>query len=375
MGFTIPRKVRRPTESSPSSSGGSGRGAEAELEPLAVLGGTMGDATVTDSPLAGAATGRDAQAPRRTSEKAVAGANLKAHRAYTRSTAATRTRTPRAMSAAGAGASYVEANGIRFAYFEEGKGPLVLMVHGFPDTAHTWDVVRPGIAAAGYRVVTPFTRGYAPTQIPPDGPFDSETLGSDLVALICALGESKAIVVGHDWGASGAYAAATLEPEKVEMLVTLAIPHPASLKPSVGLLWKARHFLSLNLPGAAKRMRANDFAYVDELVRRWSPAWNVPPGETDAVKAAFREPGCVEAAVAYYKHVGKPPPSLRKKISVPTVAFAGLEDIVPPEAFDAAASRYTASYRVVRMPGGHFLHREYPERFEKELIEALDKRG
>ncbi len=279
------------------------------------------------------------------------------------------------MSATSSEPFHVEANGIRFAYFEEGKGPLVLMVHGFPDTAHTWDVVRPAIAAAGYRVVTPFTRGYAPTEIPPDGPFDSETLGRDLIALIKALGEDEAVVVGHDWGASGAYAAATLAPEKVAMLVTLAIPHPASLKPSLGLLWKARHFFSLNLPGAAQRLRKTDFAYVDELVGRWSPAWNVPAGETDAVKAAFREPGCVEAALAYYKHVAsKPPPALRQKISVPTVAFAGLQDILPPEAFDAAASRFTASYRVVRMPGGHFLHREHPERFEKELLETLVRR-
>lgn len=270
----------------------------------------------------------------------------------------------------------VEANGIRFAYFEEGKGPLVLMVHGFPDTAHTWSAIRPAVAAAGYRVVTPFTRGYAPTQIPPGGPFDTETLGRDLLALIAALGEERAIIVGHDWGASGAYAAATMAPDKVELLVTLAIPHPASLKPSLGLLWKARHFVSLRLPGAAKRMRATDFAYVDELVHRWSPAWNVPPGETDAVKEAFRQPGCVEAAIAYYKHIGgKPPAALRKKVDVPTVSFAGLEDIVPPEAFDAAASRYTKSYRVIRMPGGHFLHREYPERFEKELLDVLARRG
>jgi len=280
------------------------------------------------------------------------------------------------MSATKASPSYINGNGIHFAYFEEGKGPLVLMVHGFPDTAHTWDTIRPAVAAAGYRVVTPFTRGYDPTEIPPNGPFDVETLGRDLLGLIEALGETRAIVIGHDWGASGAYAAATLDPSKVELLVTLAIPHPASLKPSLGLLYKARHFVSLRLPGAAKRMRATDFAYVDKLVQRWSPAWRVPAGETDAVKAAFREPGCVEAAIAYYKHIGgKPPASLRKKVSVPTVAFAGLEDIVPPEAFDAAASRFESSYRVIRMPGGHFLHREYPERFEKELLDVLAKRG
>src|SRR5580698_9273016 len=104
--------------------------------------------------------------------------------------------------------SFVEANGLRFAYLEEGSGPLVLLVHGFPDTPHTWDAVRPAVAALGYRVVTPFTRGYYPTAIPADGAYDSDTLGRDVLALIPALGETRAIAVGHDWGASAVYSAA-----------------------------------------------------------------------------------------------------------------------------------------------------------------------
>src|SRR5947209_9869516 len=106
--------------------------------------------------------------------------------------------------------NYIEANGLRFAYFEEGQGPLVLLLHGFPDTAHTWDEVRPALAGAGYRAVSPFMRGYFPTAIPADGKYDSETLGRDALALIEALGEKQAVVVGHDWGASAAYAAAAL---------------------------------------------------------------------------------------------------------------------------------------------------------------------
>jgi pimeloyl-ACP methyl ester carboxylesterase len=79
--------------------------------------------------------------------------------------------------------SYVEANGLRFAYLEEGRGPLVLLLHGFPDTAHTWDHVRPLIAAKGYRAVSPWTRGYSPTAIPERDP-DLETLARDALALI-----------------------------------------------------------------------------------------------------------------------------------------------------------------------------------------------
>jgi pimeloyl-ACP methyl ester carboxylesterase len=268
--------------------------------------------------------------------------------------------------------SFVVANGVRFAFFEEGRGPLVLLVHGFPDTAHTWDAVRPAVAAAGFRAVSPFQRGYAPTAIPADGAYDSDTLGRDVLALIEALGERRAIVVGHDWGASAAYSAATMGPERLVKLVTVGIPYPPSIRPTPRLLWAVRHFFTLPRRGAAERVRANDFAHVDELVRRWSPAWNVPPGETDAVKAAFREPGSLDAALGYYRALRlRPPPSQRSRIRVPTVSFAGMHDNVATEAYDRAASWFTGGYEVVRVPGGHFMHREHPEPFIRELLRVL----
>jgi pimeloyl-ACP methyl ester carboxylesterase len=269
----------------------------------------------------------------------------------------------------------VEANGVRFALIEEGKGPLVLLLHGFPDTAHTWDKLRPELARAGYRAVSPFMRGYAPSSIPQGG-FDTGTLGRDVLALIEALGEKRAIVIGHDWGAAASYSAATLGPERVELLVTVGIPHPASIRPTPRLLWIYRHLVTLKLPGAAARARKNDFALVDKLWRRWSPAWDVPPSETESAKVAFREPGSLEAALGYYRaRRMRVPASERKRITVPTVSFAGTDDHLPPEMYEQAASWFTGGYRVVRVPGGHFMHREHPERFNPALLEVLASRG
>lgn len=273
----------------------------------------------------------------------------------------------------------VTANGLRFAYLEQGMGPLVLLVHGFPDTAHTWDAALPAIAAAGYRAVAPFTRGYHPTEIPADGAYDSDTLGADLLALIAALGERDAIVVGHDWGASAAYAAAAVAPERVRLLVTLAIPHPASLRPTPSLLWKVRHFATLRRRGAAAHVRANGFAHVDELVQRWAPFWAVPPGETAHVKHTFRQPGSLEAALGYYRAIGlRLPRSHRQPITVPTVAFAGEHDLISPRAYEKARHWFTSSYEVVQVPGGHFMHREHPAHVIPELVRVLqdhDRRG
>jgi len=162
--------------------------------------------------------------------------------------------------------NYVTANGLRFAYFEEGEGPLVLLLHGFPDTPHTWDAVRPALAADGFRVVSPFMRGYHPTEAPDVEDYGSDTLGRDALALIGALGEEQAVIVGHDWGASAAYSAAGLAPGKLRALVTVAIPHPAKIRPTPRLLWGVRHFFSLRRRGAADRVRKDDYAMIDTLV-------------------------------------------------------------------------------------------------------------
>lgn len=268
---------------------------------------------------------------------------------------------------------YVEANGLRFGYLEEGQGPLVLLVHGFPDTAHTWDEVRPALAAAGFRAVSPFTRGYAPTGIPADGKYDSETLGRDVLSLISALGAERAILVGHDWGASAVYAATMLGAEKVRKLVTVAIPHPASLSPTLKLLWGVRHFFLFRLPFAEAMVRRDSFAHVDELVRRWSPAWDVPAGETDPVKECFKQPGSLNAALGYYRAITpRPPASLLRKIDVPTVTFSGEHDgVLRHEHYESSRRWFTGPYEIVHMPGGHFLHREHPARFIKELLRVL----
>jgi pimeloyl-ACP methyl ester carboxylesterase len=271
---------------------------------------------------------------------------------------------------------FVTANGLRFGYLESGTGPLVLLVHGFPDTAHSWDATRPALAAAGFRAVAVFTRGYAPTEIPEREAYDSDTLGQDLIALVRALGDGEpGVIVGHDWGASAAYSAAALAPEVVRLLVTIAIPHPASVTPTPSTIWAVRHFFALNRRSALRWVPDDDFAYVDELMHRWSPHWNPGPAEAAEVKKVFRNPKNLEAALGYYRALRPwPPKSHKMKISVPTVSFAGDTDILPAAAYEKARSCYTGDYEVVQMPGGHFMHREHPAVFNEKLLGVLARR-
>ena len=269
---------------------------------------------------------------------------------------------------------FIEANGLRFAYLEEGPkdGPLCLMVHGFPDTPHTWDQARPIAARLGFRVVSPFTRGYAPTQIPKEEDYGSDTLGRDVLALATALGAPRFVLVAHDWGASAGYSAAGLDGGRIRLLVTVGLPHPASIVPTPRMLWIVRHFFLLRPRGAAARIRAGQFAHLDELVQRWSPAWNVPAGETDAVKRSLGEPGSLEAALGYYRALSPAtPPGLRARVTCPSVAFAGEDDNVAVSAYERARRRFEGPYDVVTMPGGHFMHREHPDVFARELEKVL----
>src|SRR5215469_16133323 len=113
-------------------------------------------------------------------------------------------------------AGTARANGLEFGLLEAGgPGPLALCLHGFPDTAHTWTRLLPVLAGAGFHAVAPFLRGYAPTTVPADGAYDLGALAADAVALHEMLGGSgDAVLIGHDWGAEIAYAAAAHAPDR-----------------------------------------------------------------------------------------------------------------------------------------------------------------
>ena len=266
----------------------------------------------------------------------------------------------------------LQANGLSFGYLEWGRqeDPLLLMVHGFPDTPHTWDVAGPRLAALGHRVVAPFLRGYAPSSIPARDT-TTKDLGEDVLGWIRALGGAKAVLVGHDWGAEAVTAAVGLEPAMVEKLVVVAIPHRTQLprRPSVG--WAARHIVTLRLPGALERLKADDFAMVDALCRRWSPTWQLTAEDTREVKRAFGVEGSANAALGYYRAVSVlTPPFMKAKVAVPTLAVAGLHDpAVTVADFERARRHFTGRYEVAAISGGHFCHRESPDAF----VEAVTK--
>jgi pimeloyl-ACP methyl ester carboxylesterase len=199
----------------------------------------------------------------------------------------------------------IEANGVEFAYLAAGEeGPLALCLHGFPDSAHTWRHLLPELADAGFRAVAPFLRGYAPTAVPDDGLYQSGAIASDANALHEALGGTgDAVLIGHDWGALAAYAAAGHAPERWRRVVTAAVPPPATVANaffSYDQLRRSWYMFFFQSPLSDVAVAMDDLAFIDRLWADWSPGFDAAD-EVPAVKDALRDPANLAAALGYYR--------------------------------------------------------------------------
>jgi pimeloyl-ACP methyl ester carboxylesterase len=266
------------------------------------------------------------------------------------------------------------AGGQTFRFTDTGQGPLVVLVHGFPDVPQSWDSIRDQLNASGYRTVVPYLRGYHPATFS-DRTFSASELAEDIPLLLDALGERSAVVVGHDWGAPIAYGAATVHPERVDKVVAIGIPHPLTLRPSPSGAVEGRHFLYFKFPWAAFTARAFGLKLVDRLYRRWAPHWDGPARESAVAEAveALRDKRVMRGALRYYKALNPLDRLFRAKISVPGLIVGGSDD--PPtfqRGYTATPKRFTAACNVRILDGaGHWPHREREAEFVAALLDFL----
>lgn len=259
---------------------------------------------------------------------------------------------------------YVQANGVRFAYLEQGDGPLVMFMHGFPDNAWSYRKQLQVFADAGYRAVAPFLRGYAPTEIPADGVFDPIALGKDLEALIAALSEDgQARVVGMDWGGTSTFQALATAPSAIKAAVVMNTAHPitfSSIRRDPDAVRSIFHFYFFQLPGADTAVNIEGLPFVDYLWKLWSPTFRNDE-HLRSVKQTLSSPGTMAAALKYYGGLfnagfaGRLP---MNEMHTPTLTIYGGNDPTAKYSVKEEPLFKGSHKRIVLPDVGHFPHLE-----------------
>lgn len=268
----------------------------------------------------------------------------------------------------------VSANSVEFECLSWGaSGPLVLLLHGFPDDPHAWAEVGAGLSAQGLRVVAPYLRGYGPTRPPTDGDYSLMALGEDVRALVDALGAERALVVGHDWGAVMAWMGAALAPERVATVIGMSVPPLGALLRAAtpAQLKRSRYMGLFQVPMIAEAsLRAGG---LERLWRRWSPGVEPPAAHLARVHATLAAPGSLEAALGYYRSIVRDSVrrprrwwagwrlALRPVPGRAMVVHGARDRCIAPPAFAQLDRHFERAPTVHTLDAGHFLPTEAPD--------------
>ncbi|WP_157727630.1 alpha/beta fold hydrolase [Stappia sp. ES.058] len=263
---------------------------------------------------------------------------------------------------------------VTLACLDQGRGPAIVALHGFPDTWRTWDAASRALVEAGYRVIRMALRGYAPSGIPTDGRYEVTYLAEDVLSLLDHLDLQDCTILGHDWGASTAYELALHAPDRLAAIVALSVPPPATATSG----WKERlsrpHNLYLGLgPVSDWWLRRKDFSEVRRLYKMWSPSWTANSQHVEAVIDDLRPPERSRASVDFYRRRLGTIAGRATLPSVPSLLIYGSDEPkVRRDGFEAARSGLVASSRVVRIEGvGHWPHLEAPKTVLDEIVGFL----
>jgi len=304
-----------------------------------------------------------------------------------------------AQTAAAPAARSVDTPVLSIAYAESGAGrgfPIVLL-HGFPDDAHAWDEVAPPLAAAGYRVLAPYLRGYGATRFRDAAAprmAEQAAIGQDLIDFADALALRQFAVAGYDWGGRAAAIAAALHPDRVLATVliggytiqnTVAPPQPGPPE-AEHRAWYQWYF---NTERGRAALQTNRHALCRYLWQTWSPTWRFTDETYNQTAASFDNPDFVDIVIHSYRHrIGNAPGeprfqameaqlAARPRILAPSITLYGAADgIARPTAEATPGERAVFAALKGRrvIPGaGHFLPRENPQAVVAALKQLLLK--
>ncbi|MEO6458042.1 MAG: alpha/beta fold hydrolase [Chloroflexia bacterium] len=290
--------------------------------------------------------------------------------------------TARANAAAHSGPwihGHADLDGVRLHYAEMGSGPLVVLLHGFPQCWYAWRNVMPRLAQH-FHVVAPDMRGYNESSKPSGvSSYNIEKVSADIVGLIGALGEEKAHIVGHDWGGSAAWYMGAHHANRINRLAVINAPHPAAFQRELRRSKQALrswYVLAFQLPVIAEA--------VLRLTLRRSLLSSAPSPGTfndealDVYENAVSQPGAATAMLNYYRAAVRQAPSLMPQatlpISLPTLLIWGMKDFALVPELIEGLEPYVSNLHVERVEeSGHWVPEEKPHLVADALVDFLSE--
>lgn len=273
----------------------------------------------------------------------------------------------------------IMTNGIRMHYVTQGKGPLIVLLHGFPEFWYSWRYQLPFLAERGYTVVAPDLRGYNDTDKPRTG-YDVPTLVGDIAGLIKGLGQEKAVIVGHDWGGVLAWAFAMSYPQMTERLIVMNAPHPQAMQRAFRTLKQLRkswYIFAFQLPWLPENALLRNNAYeIGRMLKGAAVQKSAFPNEVLATyQEAMSKPGAMTAALNYYRQLIRHPLRSAKNyasIGVPTLLIWGEQDIALGIELTYGLEQWVPNIQIKRIPdSGHWVQQEKPELVNTLMAEFL----
>ena len=275
---------------------------------------------------------------------------------------------------------YIGTNGIRMHYVIRGEGPLIVLLHGFPEFWYSWRYQIPFLAEHAYTVVAPDLRGYNETDKPRKG-YDIPTLLRDIEGLVKGLGQQKASIVGHDWGGVLAWAFAMNYPEMTERLIVLNAPHPAAMMREMRTLKQLRkswYVFAFQIPWLPEYMLGrNNANEIGRMLRGAALQKSVFTHEVTAkYQEAMSKPGALKAAISYYRQLFWRWPlsfkSYEVQIKAPTLLIWGEQDIALGIELTTGLARWVNDIQIKRIPdSGHWVQQEQPEKVNQYMLDFL----
>ena len=252
-------------------------------------------------------------------------------------------------------------------------GETVILLHGFPQTAQSWDALIPSLTAAGYRVLAPDQRGYAPGALAGGRrAYRMAELVSDVIALIDAADLERVHLVGHDWGGAVAWSVASAHPERLLTVTSLSTPHPAAMVKSMtssGQLAKSWYMLAFQLPWLPERfLDMSTPAGRKRLIGTLRKS-GLPRSEAEQAADALVVPGVTTGALNWYRGL----PFSGKgagRVRVPTLYVWGKHDaFLGRKAAELTAQYVIGPYTFVELDGGHWIQAEAAQPLLAHLAE------